>query len=64
MNSEFDQLAEKINRLAHLTSTMRAENGQLRRSNADLVAENKILRERMQEAHTRVEAVIAQLPQD
>lgn len=64
MNSEFDNLAEKIGRLAALTGTLRSENAQLRLSITELTTENKQLRTRMQEAHDRVETVLAQFPQE
>ena len=64
MNSEFDILAEKIERLVALTNALRLENVELRRSLSELLADNKTLRENMQEAHTRVEAVLKQLPQE
>ncbi len=64
MISEFEQLAEKVSRLAELTQTLRSENAALRRTAVELVSENKELRERVQEAHGRVEAILAQLPED
>ena len=59
-----DNLAEKIGRLAALTSTLRSENAQLRLSITELTTENKQLRTRMQEAHDRVETVLTQFPQE
>lgn len=64
MISEFEQLADKVNRLAELTQTLRSENAALRRTAVELASENKELRERVQEAHGRVEAILAQLPED
>ncbi|MFC0348265.1 DUF904 domain-containing protein [Undibacterium danionis] len=64
MISEFELLAEKVNRLAELAQTLRLENAALRRTAVDLASENKELRERVQEAHGRVEAILAQLPAD
>ncbi|MFZ6820338.1 DUF904 domain-containing protein [Undibacterium sp. Ji22W] len=64
MISEFELLAEKINRLAEMTQTLRLENAALRRAAVDLASENKDLRERVQEAHSKVEAILAALPND
>ncbi len=64
MISEFELLAEKLNHLAEMTQTLRLENAALRRTAVDLASENKDLRERVVEAHSRVEAILAQLPND
>lgn len=64
MISEFELLAEKLKRLADMTHSLRLENAALRRSAVDLAAENKDLRERVQDAHKKVEAILAQLPED
>lgn len=64
MISEFELLAEKLNRLAEMTQTLRLENAALRRTAVDLASENKGLRERVSEAHNRVEAILAQLPNE
>jgi cell division protein ZapB len=63
MISEFELLAEKITRLAAMTQALRLENAQLRRDVTNLVTENQDLKQRMQQAHERVEIVLAQLPQ-
>ncbi|MFA9273248.1 MAG: hypothetical protein ACEQSE_00110 [Candidatus Aquirickettsiella gammari] len=64
MISEFELLAEKLNRLADMAQTLRLENAALRRTAVDLASENKDLRERVQEAHSKVEAILAALPND
>jgi uncharacterized protein (TIGR02449 family) len=64
MISEFDALATKVNRLAEMMHTLRLENAALRRTAVELASENKDLRERVQQAHGRVEAILAQLPDD
>ena len=64
MISEFELLANKVNRLAELTHKLRLENAELRRDAVALTSENKGLRDRVQEAHGRVEAILAQLPDD
>jgi cell division protein ZapB len=63
MISEFELLAEKITRLAAMTQALRLENAQLRRDVTNLVTENQDLKQRMQQAHERVEIVLAHLPQ-
>lgn len=64
MISEFELLAEKVDRLAGLTHALRLENVELRRNAVALSAENKDLQQRMQEAHQRVAALLAQLPDE
>ncbi|MBY0574219.1 MAG: DUF904 domain-containing protein [Undibacterium sp.] len=64
MISEFELLAEKLKRLAEMTHTLRLENATLRRNTVDLGDENARLRERVQQAHDRVESILAQLPLD
>lgn len=62
MISEFQDLSDKIDRLAQLTQSLRAENYLLRQANNLLSAENIAFKERLIEAQGRVEALLAQLP--
>jgi hypothetical protein len=62
MISEFQDLSDKIDRLAQLTQSLRSENYLLRQANSLLSAENLAFKERMIEAQRRVEALLAQLP--
>ena len=62
MISEFELLADKVERLVSLTHALRLENGELRRNSAELSAENKDMQQRMLEAHQRVATLLAQLP--
>jgi cell division protein ZapB len=62
MISEFNDLSDKINRLAELTQSLRRENATLRQSNALLAAENEAFMDRLSEAQTRVEALLATIP--
>ncbi|MFZ3287203.1 MAG: DUF904 domain-containing protein [Telluria sp.] len=62
MISEFQDLSDKIDRLAALTVTLRRENAELRQSNAVLSAENVAFMERISEAQRRVEALLAKIP--
>jgi uncharacterized protein (TIGR02449 family) len=62
MISEFQDLSDKIDRLAELTQALRSENYLLRQANALLSAENLDFKERTIEAQRRVEALLAQLP--
>ncbi|UUZ47271.1 hypothetical protein LP420_28055 [Massilia sp. B-10] len=63
MISEFHDLSDKIDRLAQLTLSLRRENATLRQSNALLAAENVAFMERLSEAQRRVEALLAQIPE-
>lgn len=63
MISEFQELSDKIDRLAKLAQTLRAENFLLRQANALLGSENLAFKARLGEAQRRVEALLASLPQ-
>lgn len=62
MISEFQDLSDKIERLAELVGALRNENAQLRQTNVLLNEVNTALLERLVEAQHRLEAVIEQLP--
>lgn len=62
MISEFQDLSDKIDRLAQLTQSLRAENYLLRQANTLLSAENLAFKERLIEAQRRVEALLGQFP--
>jgi FtsZ-binding cell division protein ZapB len=62
MISEFQDLSDKIDRLAALTVSLRRENASLRQSNALLSAENVAFMERLAEAQHRVEALLEKMP--
>jgi regulator of replication initiation timing len=62
MISEFQDLSDKIERLAELVGALRSENAQLRQTNLLLNEVNMALVERLVEVQHKVEAVIEQLP--
>ncbi len=64
MISEFEIIAEKVKKLSELTHALRLENAELRRNAASLTADNQDLHQRMQQAHQRIEKILAQLPAD
>lgn len=55
MISEFQDLSDKIDRLAGLTQSLRQENAQLRNT-------NKLLAETVCEAQRRIAALLARIP--
>ncbi|CAH0142830.1 hypothetical protein SRABI118_00330 [Massilia sp. Bi118] len=61
MISEFQELSDKIDRLAQLTQSLRSENYLLRQANALLSAENLDFKHRLLQAQHRVEAMLVQL---
>jgi cell division protein ZapB len=61
MISEFQDLSDKIDRLAQLAQSLRSENYLLRQANALLSAENIDFKHRLIAAQQRVEAMLAQL---
>ncbi|MES2118134.1 MAG: hypothetical protein V4578_23410 [Pseudomonadota bacterium] len=62
MISEFQELSDKIDQLAEMTQALRRENAQLRQANAALVVENIGYQRRLSEAHSRVSALLEQIP--
>ena len=61
MISEFQDLSDKIDRLAQLAQSLRSENYLLHQANALLSTENLDFKNRLIEAQHRVEALLAQL---
>ena len=64
MISEFELLADKVERLAQSVHALRLENAELRRDSALVVAENSELQRKISQAYERVAALLAQLPGD
>jgi DNA repair exonuclease SbcCD ATPase subunit len=62
MISEFQDLADKIDRLAELTDSLRRENADLRRLNSILIKDNLDYATRFAQAQQRVQDLLAQLP--
>jgi uncharacterized protein (TIGR02449 family) len=62
MISEFQDLSDKIDRLAAMTQSLRHENTELRQNQKRLAEVNYLLVQRLNEAQRRVEALLAQLP--
>ena len=61
MISEFQDLSDKIDRLARLAQSLRSENYLLRQANTLLSTENVDFKHRLIEAQHRVEALLAQI---
>jgi uncharacterized protein (TIGR02449 family) len=61
MISEFQELSDKIDRLAQVVQSLRSENYLLRQANALLSDENVDFKNRLLQAQQRVEAMLAQL---
>ncbi|WP_028101758.1 hypothetical protein [Pseudoduganella violaceinigra] len=62
MIADYQELSDKIDRLAELAHTLRRENAQLRQANAALVADNLEYQRRLSEAHARVTALLDKIP--
>jgi len=62
MIADFQELSDKIDRLAELAHALRRENAQLRQTNAALAAENNDCHRRLGEAHARVMALLEKIP--
>jgi cell division protein ZapB len=63
MISEFNSLSDKVGRLALLTQTLRQENADLRLHLTSLNNDKEALVQRMDQAHRRIEALLAKLPE-
>jgi uncharacterized protein (TIGR02449 family) len=61
MISDFQELSDKIDRLAQVTQALRSENYLLRQANALLSEENVDFKNRLLQAQQRVEALLAGL---
>jgi uncharacterized protein (TIGR02449 family) len=61
MISEFQDLSDKIDRLAQLAQSLRSENYLLRQANTLLSTENVDFKNRLTQAQHRVEALLSQL---
>jgi len=62
MISDFNQLSEKISRLAELAQSLRRENAELRLQAASLTSENADLQQRVEEAYQRVSVLLKNIP--
>ena len=62
MNSEFNLLSEKIDKLAEMAQFLRRENAELRLQIAAMSSENTSLTAKIQQAHQRVSALLDQIP--
>lgn len=64
MESELNSLDEKINQFVRLCQQLRSENIQLRQQLARAASENKHLAEKMNTAASRLEALLAHIPEE
>ena len=62
MISDFQDLSDKIDRLAEMTASLRRENAGLRQTNAMLLAERQGLTALLAESTRRVEALLEKIP--
>ncbi len=64
MQSELDNLNQKLAQLVQLTQRLRAENLQLRQEVAAAVSQQRKGQDKVDEAAQRLEKLLAQLPGD
>lgn len=64
MEAELTALDDKISQLVQLTQKLRTDNSQLRQNLASAENENKRLSEKVNTAKTRLEALLAQIPEN
>ena len=63
MEAELTVLDDKISQLIQLTQKLRKDNSQLRQNLAAAQSENKRLAEKVNSAKTRLENLLAQIPE-
>jgi cell division protein ZapB len=63
MHNELDALEQKLGQFLELCQRLRIENQELRDRNAALEAERQRLADKVEEARSRLEALIAKLPE-
>jgi len=63
MEAELKSLDDKISQLVQLTQKLRKDNSQLRQNLASAQSENKRLSEKVTTARTRLETLLAQIPE-
>ena len=63
MEQDFQRFEDKLNHFVTLFHRLRSENAELRQSIATKSDEAKRLAEKLDQAKTRIEALIAQLPE-
>jgi cell division protein ZapB len=63
MQAELTALDDKISQLVQLTQKLRKDNSQLRQNLASAQSENKRLAEKVNTAKTRLESLLAQIPE-
>ena len=64
MDAELRSLEDKINQFVALCKRLRADNHQLRQQLASAQSENTQLAAKIGDAKTRLEAVLAQIPEE
>ncbi len=64
MDAELKSLEGKINQFVALCQRLRTDNHQLRQQLAAAQNENKQLQEKVADARTRLETVLAQIPEE
>ncbi|MCE2989050.1 MAG: DUF904 domain-containing protein [Burkholderiales bacterium] len=63
MEADFSRFEEKLNHFVTLFQRLRSENNELRQQLAAKTDEVKRLSEKLDQAKTRIEALVAQLPE-
>jgi cell division protein ZapB len=64
MQSELDNLEQKLDQLVQLTRRLRAENLQLRQEVAAAVSQQRKNQDKVEDAARRLEKLLSELPED
>lgn len=64
MQNELDVLEQKLTQLVRITQQLRSENHKLRQELASALSENRQHQDKIEQASTRLEKLLSQLPDD
>ena len=64
MQAELDTLESKLAQLVQLTQRLRAENIRLRQELAQALSQGRLYHDKIEDASSRLEQLLAQLPED
>ncbi|MDP2239851.1 MAG: hypothetical protein Q8K18_06770 [Burkholderiales bacterium] len=64
MEAELKSLEEKVNQFVELSQRLRSDNQQLRQKLASALNENRLLEEKINNATTRLENLLHQIPEE
>jgi cell division protein ZapB len=64
MQNELNSLEQKLTQLVAMTQQLRSENRQLRQEVASALSSNRLCQDKVEQAATRLESLLAQIPEN